>query len=100
MYGCMYVNGCTLHIIIHIDILPGDPPVGMGPTDDDVAIWYKKTLRNKCIATYVHIHMYAYNCIYVRTNVYSYVLNTYVRMYVRRYALTYIYMYVCMYMHI
>ena len=45
MYRCMYVNGCTLHIIIHIDILPGDPPVGMGPTDDDVAIWYKKNIK-------------------------------------------------------
>ena len=31
----------TLHIIIHTDILPGGPPVGMGPIDDDVATYVK-----------------------------------------------------------
>ena len=31
----------TLHIIIHIDVLPGDAPVGMGFIDDDVATYVK-----------------------------------------------------------
>ena len=34
----MYVYACILHIILHINILPGDTSVGMGPIDDDVAI--------------------------------------------------------------
>ena len=41
-YICMYV--CTLHIIIHIDILPGGPPVGMSPIDDDVTIWCEESI--------------------------------------------------------
>ena len=39
MYACMYMDyGCTLHKIIHIDILPEGNPVGMGSINDDVAI--------------------------------------------------------------
>ena len=60
-----------MHIIIHTDILPGGPPVGMGPIDDDVTIWCEKVLRNKYIYTYlrkymyVHMHIIAYT--YIRT---------------------------------
>ena len=49
IYVCMYVRTyvyrCTLHIIIHTDILPGGPPVGTGPIDDDVAIWCEESIK-------------------------------------------------------
>ena len=47
MYVRTYVYRCTLHIIIHTDILPGGPSVGMGPIDDDddVAIWCEESIK-------------------------------------------------------
>ena len=65
MHACTFIYGCTLHIIIHIDILLEGSSVGMDPIDDDVAIWCEKTLRNKYTYSYVYIPTYI--ATYVRT---------------------------------
>ena len=46
MYACTYVYRCILHIIIHTDILPEGPPVGMGSIDDGVAMYMERKTIN------------------------------------------------------